>query len=151
MKIGRKANVAAVLAMIPAAFAACAADEPAGEDVPEAPPEPAMAVRITEPADGAVVSSPFRVVFEVEGLEVVPAGEDRPRSGHHHLLIDVDEPAPGTPVPSIDGYMHFGQAQTEVEVDLEPGEHRLIAVVGDFAHIPLVPNVTDTITVTVRQ
>jgi len=90
------------------------------------------------------------VAFEVEGLTIVPAGEQQPHSGHHHLLVDVDEPAAGAPVPVTAGYHHMGQAQTEIELDLPPGEHRLISVIGDFAHIPLVPNVADTIIVVVR-
>ena len=146
----RKATVAVLLAVATSALFACGGQESASEGEDEAVSDAPMVVRLTEPADGAVVDNPVRVAFEVEGLIVVPAGEMQPRSGHHHLLVDVDEPAAGTPVPVTDGYMHFGQGQTELELELAPGEHRLIALVGDFAHIPLVPNVADTITIVVR-
>ncbi len=147
MRSGKEAHVAALLAMTLGAVVSCG-----GQDAAEsagAAEEP-MTIRIVEPADGAEVTNPFTVSFEVEGLTIVPAGEQVPRSGHHHLLVDVDEPAPGTPIPSIEGYLHYGQGQTSLELTLEPGPHRLIAVVGDFAHIPLVPNVADTVNVVVR-
>ncbi|MEK9793750.1 MAG: rod shape-determining protein RodA, partial [Gammaproteobacteria bacterium] len=37
------------------------------------------------PSNGEVVTSPFRVEFGIEGMEIVPAGVDKPMSGHHHL------------------------------------------------------------------
>lgn len=148
--IGKKAHVAAFLAMAAVTLAACAGQERATEGLEGEQEEPLAAVEFVQPLDGEVLESPVRVVLEVAGLMIVPAGEQQPRSGHHHLLVDVDEPAAGTPVPSTGGYMHLGQAQTDFEIELEPGEHRLIALVGDFAHVPLNPNVADTITVTIR-
>jgi len=109
-----------------------------------------MTVNFVTPTDGETVPSPVRVVFEVTGLDIVPAGTDQPRSGHHHILVDQDIPPAGTPVPSTTGYNHWGQAQTEADLELPPGEHRLIAVVADFAHIPLQPLVVDTVTIVVR-
>ncbi|MEZ4422849.1 MAG: DUF4399 domain-containing protein [Gemmatimonadota bacterium] len=142
--------------MVGMALLACGGAEQAepGADgmaggAPEA--EAPMTVRITEPAEGATLEGPFRVAFEVEGLTLVPAGTDQPRSGHHHLLIDHDIPPSGQPIPSTEGYIHMGQAQPETMVEgLAPGEYRLIAVVADFAHVPLEPLVVDTIHVTVR-
>lgn len=144
-------------ALFLAAFvAACGggADAPAeeAEAAPEAEvaAEPTMSVRIVQPVDGAALASPVRIVMEVEGLEIVPAGEDIPRSGHHHLLINQEVPEAGVPIPSIDGYVHMGQAQTEIDLELPPGEHTIIAVVGDFAHRVLDPSVEDTIRITVN-
>lgn len=132
-----------------------AADAPAEDtDAPaaaeEAAPEPTMSVRIVQPVDGAALASPVRIVMEVEGLTIVPAGEDEPRSGHHHLLINQEVPEAGVPIPSIDGHVHLGQAQTEVDLELPPGEHTIIAVVGDFAHRVLSPSVEDTIRIIVN-
>jgi hypothetical protein len=40
----------------------------------------------------------------------------------------------------------MGQAQTEYEITgLAAGAHTVIAVVGDGAHMPLTPLVTDTV------
>ena len=151
--MGRKANVAVVLTLAGYALVACAGSEEsldsADAAVAEAGgPEAALAmdppaVRFAEPADGAEVTSPVRIRLAVENLQIVPAGEQVPASGHHHILVDVDAPAPGTPIPSIDGHFHYGQAQTEFEIEMTSGEHRLIALVGDFAHIPLDPSAAD--------
>ena len=48
----------------------------------------AASVSFVEPADGATVPTTFPVKFAVEGMEVKPAGELSPTSGHHHLLIN---------------------------------------------------------------
>ncbi len=47
---------------------------------------------IIEPADGAVVSNPIKVVFGLSGLGVAPAGVERDKTGHHHLIIDAELP-----------------------------------------------------------
>lgn len=109
---------------------------------------PSASVRIVEPADGATVEGgSVLVTLEVSGLTIAPAGTMEPGTGHHHLVVDADLPAAGAPIPSTPGvYIHMGQGQTEYELtDLEPGEHTVIAVVGDGAHIPLMPWVVDTI------
>ena len=41
--------------------------------------------------DGDEVKSPFLVQFGLSGKGVAPAGIDVPNTGHHHLLINVDE------------------------------------------------------------
>ena len=71
----------------------------AGEFVPA--PEGAKAM-FTEPADGATVTSPVKVVFAVEGMEVKPAADATPNSGHHHIIVDGGPIAAGTPVPTDD-------------------------------------------------
>jgi hypothetical protein len=49
-------------------------------------------VYIISPEDGDTVTNPFRVQFGLSGMGVAPAGVDKPSTGHHHLLIDVNEP-----------------------------------------------------------
>ena len=84
-------------------------------------------------------------------MAVVPAGENRPHSGHHHLLIDTDLPEPGLPIPKDDRHLHFGDGSTETEIALEPGEHTLRMLFGDYLHIPHDPPlVSDRITVVVE-
>ena len=47
-------------------------------------------VSITEPADGATVSSPVKVCMETHGVAVEPAKKGvNDGKGHHHLLVDV--------------------------------------------------------------
>jgi hypothetical protein len=122
-------------------------------DAPEsgqggAPAEAGPSVRITQPADGGrVAGGSVLVTLEVSGLTIAPAGTMDPGTGHHHLMVDAAHPAAGSPIPSTPGvHIHMGQAQTEYELTgLTPGEHTVIAVVGDGAHIPLVPSVADTV------
>ena len=46
----------------------------------------AQSVDFTEPKNGAVVSSPFKVKFAVTGMEVKPAGTMDSNTGHHHKV-----------------------------------------------------------------
>lgn len=104
-----------------------------------------------EPADGAVVQNPVRVVFGLRGMGVAPAGVDHPNTGHHHLIIDAPTPAPGRPIPMDDKHRHFGGGQTETRLILAPGEHSLQLVLGDHLHRPHQPPiVSPRITITVR-
>lgn len=106
---------------------------------------------IIQPADGETVSSPVTVVFGLSGMGVAPAGTEKEATGHHHLLIDTDLPPMDEPIPADDNHVHFGGGQTQVEIELEPGEHSLQLLLGDLNHIPHDPPITsDAITVTVE-
>lgn len=109
-------------------------------------------VTIMSPEDGATVSSPVTVEFALEGMDVAKAGIDRENTGHHHLLVDMDElPPMDAPLPSTDQVIHFGGGQTSTELELEPGEHTLQLLLGDHMHVPHVPPVmSEKITVTVE-
>ena len=106
---------------------------------------------IISPADGAEVSSPFKVQFGLAGMGVAPAGVNKKNTGHHHLLIDTDLPAMDKPIPKDDHHKHFGGGQTEVMLDLKPGQHTLQLLMGDKGHIPHKPAVESSkITITVK-
>ncbi len=108
-------------------------------------------VYIISPQDGATVSSPVTVVFGLKGMGVAPAGVEKEKTGHHHLVIDADLPAADEPVPADDNYRHFGGGQTETTVELAPGPHTLQLIMGDQNHIPHDPPVvSDKISVTVK-
>ncbi|GAC1628657.1 MAG: hypothetical protein NVS9B10_18810 [Nevskia sp.] len=101
--------------------------------------------------DGADVTSPVTIKFGVEGIEIAPAGEDRPNSGHHHLIIDADLPPPDAPVPADAQHLHFGKGQTEASIELAPGKHTLQLSFANYLHVPYKPALaSDKITVTVR-
>jgi len=110
-------------------------------------------VYFLSPADGASVASPVMVRFGLRGMGVAPAGIEAPNTGHHHLLINVDEaPADDLPLPATDQVRHFGLGQTETELALEPGVYRLQLVLGDARHVPHDPPVRSaTITITVTD
>ena len=98
------------------------------------------------PLDGAILATTFAVKFGLSGMGVAPAGVDFEHSGHHHLLINVDElPNPSLPLPTNEQFMHFGLGQTETEVTLPPGEHSLQLVLGNHLHIPHDPPVVSQV------
>jgi hypothetical protein len=131
---------------------------PASEAAPAAPaalprtPAPTGAsVSITRPANGTVVSSPVTIEFTIEGMALAPAGSYEPDTGHHHVLVDVDLPPLDQPIPNDANHIHFGKAQTQGEIQLEPGEHRLQLLLGDGNHVPHDPPVvSEPVTITVQ-
>lgn len=110
-------------------------------------------VYIISPADGASVSGPFTVQFGLTGMGVAPAGIERAGTGHHHLLIDVEELPPfDQPLPNDEQHRHFGAGQTEVVLDLPPGEHTLRLIFADHNHVPHDPPlVSEPITIKVKK
>jgi hypothetical protein len=107
-------------------------------------------VYIISPADGAEVTGPVTVVFGLKGMGVAPAGVDREKTGHHHLLVDQ------TTLPKVDAPMgnpplHFGGGQTETTLDLEQGEHTLQLILGNHLHSPCTPLIlSKKVTITVK-
>jgi hypothetical protein len=114
-------------------------------------PEGAKLYFVT-PADGDAVTSPVTVRFGLSGMGVAPAGTDRDHTGHHHLLIDLEElPPMDKPIPADDNHKHFGGGQTETVVELAPGKHTLQLLLGDMGHIPHDPPViSEKITIEVK-
>lgn len=134
----------------PAAAPPAAAPAPAPAAPPAAltrkPAPPGAMAYIIEPADGARVSNPVRVVFGLKGFGVAPAGVERNDAGHHHLLIDTGLPENlALPIPSDEQHRHFGGGQTEVELTLTPGRHTLQMLVGDHLHVPHDPPIASSV------
>ncbi len=127
----------------------CAVSTLAGAGTP--PPDGAY-VYIISPAAGEVVTSPVKVRFGLSGMGVAPAGTDKKRTGHHHLLIDVEKLPPlDRPVPKDPQHRHFGGGQTETEINLTPGKHTLQLLLGDTNHIPHQPAlISEKITIEVK-
>lgn len=93
-------------------------------------------VYFISPAHGETVRSPVLVRFGLANMGVAPAGVERSNTGHHHLLIDMDElPASDEPMPASDNLKHFGKGQTEAWVELAPGKHTLQLVLGNHLHV----------------
>ncbi len=86
--------------------------------------------------DGDRVESPFLIQFGLSGMGIAPAGTDRSNTGHHHLLINVDDIDLSKPIPSSSNHIHFGGGQTESLVNLMPGDYSLQLVLGDMTHTP---------------
>jgi hypothetical protein len=130
-----------------------AAAAPAQQQGLERRPAPAGAeVYFITPQDGAVLApGPIKVKFGLRGMGVAPAGIDFEHTGHHHLLINLEQlPDFDQPIPADAQHVHFGLGQTETTVELAPGTHTLQLLLGDWLHIPHDPPVlSERITVTV--
>ena len=108
-------------------------------------------VGFEQPADGATVSSPFEVVMAATGLVVEPSGEVNEGAGHFHILVDTDFIPAGQVIPTDEQHLHYGKGQTEISLELEPGEHTLRLQFADGAHTALEGGqYRDTITVVVE-
>jgi hypothetical protein len=86
-------------------------------------------------------------------MGVAPAGIEGDGTGHHHLLVNtqLDEVDLDQPLPANDEMRHFGGGQTSTKLELEPGEHTLQLLLGDFMHVPHKPPVmSEKITITVE-
>lgn len=104
------------------------------------------------PHDGQKVRGGFWVRFGLRNMGVTHAGDDYQNAGHHHLLVDVNDPIDlKEPIPQDKSHLHFGAGQTETFLELQPGTHTLQLVLGDAKHYPFVPPVvSEKITIRVR-
>jgi hypothetical protein len=119
----------------------------------ETPSPPGARVFFVNLRNGDVVTSPVLIEFGLEGMSIAPAGENRPNTGHHHLIIDdtISGAALDAPIPADERHLHFGKGQTNAMVTLPQGQHTLQLVLGDWSHVPHKPPVmSDRITITVK-
>ncbi len=109
-------------------------------------------VYIISPKNGETVSSPVTVLFGLKGLGVAPAGIEKPKTGHHHLLIDTKIPAElNEPLIADKNHVHFGGGQTQATIELTPGQHTLQLLMGDHNHVPYNPPLaSEVVTITVK-
>jgi hypothetical protein len=104
------------------------------------------------PSNGEEVTNPVTIRFGIVGMEIVPAGKDKPMSGHHHLLINVEKlPNMKSPIPADKNHLHFGKGQTETQLNLPSGRHTLQLLLGDYMHVPHEkPLISDKIEIIVK-
>ncbi|MFQ5449268.1 MAG: DUF4399 domain-containing protein [Nitrospinaceae bacterium] len=109
-------------------------------------------IKITQPTNGATVSSPVKVCMEVHGVEVQPAKMGvHDGKGHHHILVDVDVPSDlGKPIGKDAHHIHMGDGSTCKEVKLDAGKHTLRTLFAKGNHVPYSPALTDAVSVTVK-
>ena len=114
---------------------------------------PGAKVYIISPKDGEIVGKTFTVRFGLANMGVAPAGVKVPSTGHHHLLVDLENlPDMKTPLVFSENVRHFGGGQTETEITLAPGRHTLRLLLGNYLHIPHKPPVvSEKITITVKD
>ena len=105
-----------------------------------------------EPKDGATINGPIKIVFGLSGMGVAPAGIDFPNTGHHHLLVDLENlPDLSKPIPANKNHIHFGKGQTEAILELPKGKRTLQLLMGNYLHIPhKEPVISDKITIFIK-
>ena len=105
-----------------------------------------------EPKDGEIVNGPVKIVFGLSGMGVAPAGIDFPNTGHHHLLVDLENlPDLSKPIPANKNHIHFGKGQTEAILELPKGKRTLQLLMGNYLHIPhKEPVISDKITIFIK-
>jgi hypothetical protein len=138
--------------------AACSSETPESKPAPAAAP-PTMAasgprVFFIEPADGSTVKSPVHLKFGAENIMIMAVPPDpvttvRQGMGHFHVGVDTDCLPDGTAiVKGTPTWVHFGKGDSEIDMQLTPGPHKLSLQIGDDKHVTL-PGVCKTINVTV--
>jgi hypothetical protein len=145
--------------MKPTLAALCLAALPAFATAQGTPRPEAAELYFVNVEDGDTVASPLTLVFGLRGMGVAPAGAEIENTGHHHLMINRPPLGEGQfgaeeftlPLPADDNHRHFGGGQTEVTLELPPGEHVLQLVLADYGHVPHDPPLlSERITITVE-
>jgi hypothetical protein len=141
---------ATITLLLPLTLVACGGGDSDADVTPQMEVKTGT-VTIVTPMEGALINGSTVTVQLSSSVPIVPAGEITEGTGHHHLYFDADLTPAGVPVPTVPGsIIHMGDGSaTYVFEGVEPGQHRIIAVVADGVHVPLQPWVVDTVTFTV--
>lgn len=161
MKATRKFVLATTFAFATSVAAttwAAKAAKPSGANAPETNAIAAEAspragidgVKFVEPSNGATVGTKFKVKMGVNGFTIAPLGTMDKGTGHHHLIVDGGPIAEGKVVPTDKTHLHFGKGQTETEIELPKGKHKLTLQFADGAHRSYGPAMSETIEVNVQ-
>lgn len=72
-------------------------------------------------------------------------------TGHFHLIIDDGDSFPaGVVIPFDDKHKHYGKGQTQEDLELPPGDHKLALQFANAVHESYGPEYAKAITVTVK-
>ena len=107
---------------------------------------------IISPINNSQLISPVRIKFGVKGILIAPAGVNKHKAGHYHLLLDARKAiSMDDPIPRDQQNIHFDQGETETTLNLLPGKHTLQLVVGDEEHEPFKELISEKITIFVEK
>jgi hypothetical protein len=102
--------------------------------------------------NGATISSPFKVEMGVDKMKVDTVGPVVVGSGHFHIFVDAEDSlAFGTVVPKDSTHFHYGKGQTDAELSLTPGKHKLTLQFADGIHRSYGGKMATTVNVTVKK
>ena len=108
---------------------------------PSAAPAKARVVLVS-PADGDITKRSVTVQIARTGVGVASADGRWEEPTSLHLVVDTPVPEASLPIPNDEQHHHIGAEQTEMTLELSPGEHTLQLVLGDANHVPLEPPIT---------
>jgi len=114
---------------------------------------PKNSVDFTNVKDGDTVPSTFTYKMDVTGYSLSPAKDGLKEStGHHHMIIDAPTAfvSKGEVIPMDATHKHYGKAQTEGELELEPGKHKITLQFANAYHESYGKEFAKTITVNVK-
>jgi hypothetical protein len=116
--------------------------------------KPKNSVLFTNVKDGETVPSTFTYKFDVTGYTVSPAKDGLiDGTGHHHLIVDGDGSffPNGEAIPMDATHKHYGKGQSEGELALEPGKHKITLQFANALHQSYGKEFAKTITVNVKD
>ncbi len=145
-------RASAILAFAASALSAQARPAtPASPSAGTAAKQAAPQIYFRVPRDNAVVDRTFDLAFGLKNYGVAPAGVNLANTGHFHVLINVEPPAPGVIVPADSLHRHYGGGQIETSLTLAPGRYTLRLVLADFEHKVIGPPlISAPVRITVR-
>ena len=103
----------------------------------EAPMDMTPGVSFIAPEEGSTVSSPVTLEFGHEHFTIEPITDPltvHEGAGHHHIGLDTDCLPAGEIIPQASPWVHFGDGSNTIEMQLEPGPHRVCLQIGDGEH-----------------
>ena len=100
--------------------------------------------------DGDTLISPFTVEMGVEGMYVEPAGNVKEGFGHHHIIVNCTHIDTDNVIPSDKKHIHFGQGETETDLELEAGNYCLTLQFADGFHKSYGEELSKTINIVVE-
>lgn len=114
-------------------------------------------VYFAQPKNGDTIKPMTMIQFANEGVTIaaVPPGtitpeQVRPGMTHYHLGVDTDCLPAGQVIPKADPWIHFGDGKNEIEMQMKPGQHKLVLQSGDDMH-RTIEGLCETITVNVVE
>ena len=106
-------------------------------------------VTILTPRDGETVKSPFDLTVDSPTRLIADPAQGVTDAAHFHAFVDVHPFTPaGEVIPKQEGIYHF--SSNRLKLDLPPGEHRIIVVLGDNNEVRIPTATVTSITVTVQ-
>lgn len=116
---------------------------------PSTPP-PQRSLEIVSPADGATVSAPVTLEVRVEGFSLTPIdGSFEQDSGHLYAFVDTPLPSEQVRIPEAPEIVRFAEPRVTLP-ELAPGRHTIGVIAAHGYPVPMMPLVTDQVTITVE-